>query len=134
MLNLTFFASRRLLTGLILLSLAFFSGCTETEKTDRSEQTESPANNEIKYIDSLVIELTGRDSVTVLDLLKENHEVGIVATALGVFVKRIDSLENGSTIFWIYSVNDSMPEIAADRYQTKDGDQIRWHYRKLAGK
>lgn len=129
--NLSLLTKRLLPTGLILLSFALFTGCAESEKSNLPEQTETTAKTEFEYTDSLIIELAGRDSLTVLDLLEQIHQVEKVNTALGVFVKGIDSLESSSTLFWVYSVNDSMPEIAADKYQTKDGDQVRWHYRKM---
>jgi hypothetical protein len=82
--------------------------------------------------DSTVIMLEGRDSVTVLDLLKESHTVKSWGTVMGTYVESIDSLQNSSTVFWIYSVNDSMPQIASDKWTTRTGDRVAWHFRKLS--
>jgi hypothetical protein len=84
-------------------------------------------------VDSMVISLAGRDSVNVLDLLKETHTVRSWGTVMGTYVESIDSFKNGSTVFWIYSVNDSVPQIASDKWVTRNGDRVAWHFRKLSG-
>jgi hypothetical protein len=65
--------------------------------------------------DSVVVELAERDSVSVFDLL----------------VKQIDSAKNSASAFWIYSVNDTMPKVAADRLLTRTDDRVKWHLRKM---
>lgn len=80
--------------------------------------------------DSLVIELTGVDSVSVFDLLLQEHDVDYVSGGMGVFVKAIDSVENSPGVYWLYSVNDTIAQVAADRYITSDGDRVRWHFRR----
>jgi hypothetical protein len=82
--------------------------------------------------DSLTIALTGRDSVTVFDLLVESHQVDYAQSSMGVFIKTIDSVTNSSGVFWLYSINDSMASVAADKYITKDNDRVIWHFRKLS--
>jgi hypothetical protein len=113
----------------IVLALGFLSSCGgqgESPPMDRQPAGESAAP---AVRDSLVIELAGRDSVSVFDLLLADHEVDHYATAMGAFVRAIDSLENSSTACWIYTVNDSMADIASDRYITTDSDSVKWHYR-----
>ena len=78
-----------------------------------------------------MIELEGVDSLTVFEILRSKHQVDYLTTAAGVFIKAIDSLENTSDFFWIYSVNDTMPQVASDKYHTSDGDSVRWHYRRI---
>lgn len=80
--------------------------------------------------DSVVIDLTGEDSVSVFALLQRDHNVEYKSTAMGVFVTGIDGLKNGSGIYWIYTVNDTTPQSAGDRVLTKSGDRVQWHYRK----
>jgi hypothetical protein len=81
--------------------------------------------------DSLRIELVGVDSISVLDLLRRGHEVAIKHSAMGVFVTGIDSFENSTEAFWLYSVNDTMPQVGCDEVITRTGDRIVWHYRKF---
>ena len=95
------------------------------KRTDSTIQTVSGGR------DSLLIALAGVDGTTVLDLLKKEHDVEYRSTAVGAFVARVDKVKAGSTYFWIYSVNDSFPSVACDRYETSDGDRIVWHFRKM---
>jgi hypothetical protein len=81
--------------------------------------------------DSVVIELAGADSQTVFDLLKDGHEVEYKPSAMGIFVTAVDSIENSAGAYWIYSVNDSVPQVACDKYVTKNGDMVKWHFRKM---
>jgi len=79
--------------------------------------------------DRLAIEMVGVDSMSVFDLLIQNHQVDFQGSPLGVFVKAIDSIENGGGYFWLYSVNDSMAQVSCDKYMTSNGDRIKWHFR-----
>jgi hypothetical protein len=81
--------------------------------------------------DSVVVELAERDSVSVFDLLRQSHAVCFQSTIGGVFVKQIDSAKNSASAFWIYSVNDTMPKVAADRLLTRTDDRVKWHLRKM---
>jgi hypothetical protein len=119
--------------GLICLSVA---GCSKQAATSKTAdtQTDGPGadtTRPVKNRDSVTIELTGADSATVFDLLKARHRVDYLSTAGGVFVKSIDSVANGTSVFWIYSVNDTNPKVAADRMLTRTGDRVVWHFRKM---
>ncbi|MBD3401878.1 DUF4430 domain-containing protein [candidate division GN15 bacterium] len=80
--------------------------------------------------DIATIELTGRDSTTVFELLNEAHEVQFKQSSLGTFVTGIDTLEVTPETFWVYTVNDSMPDVGADRCTTQAGDRVVWHLRE----
>ena len=79
--------------------------------------------------DSLILEMTGIDSLTVFDILVKEHEVKHMTSLKGAYVVRIDTISNEGGYFWLYSVNGVMGVGACDKYVTKDGDAIRWHYR-----
>ena len=83
------------------------------------------------FSDSLVIELAGADSVTVLDLVRGSHQVAYRTTLNGAFVTAIDSVENGGGYFWVYTVNDIQVSLACDDCFTSDDDRVKWHFRKL---
>ncbi|UCG62235.1 MAG: DUF4430 domain-containing protein [Candidatus Zixiibacteriota bacterium] len=121
--------------SLILLTSAIWlgAGCSESgdsETASTPDHTDSLAANQ--PFDSLVIELNGIDSLTVFDVLLKAHEVDYFSTAAGVLVRGIDSVTNSRGFFWLYSVNYSMPRVAADRYMTRHGDTVRWHYRRIS--
>ena len=114
------------LVGVLLL---LSCGGQQSDKTDSGNKMNTVS--ESAGSDSLAIVLAGEDSVSVFDLLKRSHRVDSWSTAVGVFVNGIDSMTNGPRVFWIYSVNDSLPDIASDRKITKAGDKVVWHFRRL---
>jgi hypothetical protein len=105
------------------------TGCGKKEtaaKDAAKPDSVTVANTE----DSVTIDLSGIDSVSPFALLQRRHVVDFKKTAMGVFVRGIDSIMAGPGTFWLYSVNDTMPEIAADRMLTRTGDKVVWHLRK----
>ncbi len=116
---------------LALFSVALLASCGSQQSDKGGATAKVNLASESPGSDSLTITLVGEDSVSVFDLLKRSHDVDSWSTAVGVFVKGIDSFKNGPRVFWIYSVNDSMPDIASDRRITKAGDTVIWHLRRL---
>ena len=113
---------------IILTVILIISGCS---RKDQGEKTQSETTTTEKiYADSMVIELEGVDSLSVFEVLQAGHEVDYKATAMGVFIQAIDSIGGDSDYFWIYAVNDSVAQIACDKYITGGGDRIKWMYRK----
>ena len=116
------FVVRHFIIGAAILALLV--GCSKDSDSEATYGGQDTAE------DSVVIELAGIDSVSAFDLLRRDHEVDYRSTALGVFVTAVDSFETSRTAFWIYTVNDSMLDMAADKAITADGDRVKWHYRK----
>ncbi len=108
------------LGALLLISAALFIACGSTDTN------QSPG----AAADSVTVALSGVDSVSVFDLLKQKHAVDYRSTISGVFVTGIDSVENSQQAYWIYTVNDTAPQVAADKMLTRDGDRVVWHFRK----
>lgn len=115
------------LIPILLLAALIISACSSNKDT-ASDTNNSPENTPI---DSLIIELAGVDNKSVFDILNENHQIDYQPSSMGVFVKAIDSVYNSSDVFWLYSVNDSIAKTSSDKYKTKNGDIIKWHYRKV---
>ena len=113
---------------LIILGLLLIVGCGEAEK---EAETVIEEVVESGPIDSLAITLIGVEGKSVYEITKEQQEVESVESAVGMFVHAIDSIEIGSEYGWMYSVNDSMAQVASDKYITNDSDIIKWHYRKF---
>lgn len=78
-----------------------------------------------------IINYDGIEGKTAYDLLKEKYKVEADQSSFGVMVKSIDGLKNSDNKFWLYSVNDKQPEVAADKYTTKAGDKIKWEYKGM---
>ena len=111
---------------LLLITAALIACGGQTDDSSSDADTSAPASAS----DSLVITLVGEDSVSVLQLLQRDHEVDLKSSVMGVFVTAIDSLETAPSVFWVYTVNDTSPKVACDRMLTRDGDMVRWHFRK----
>ena len=107
----------------VLFSLLMVSNCTKSELEQKTQ--------DFVVQDSLIIINYGVDSMNVLEILQQNHDVNTVSSGLGTFVKGIDNIENSSEAFWLYSVNDTIADRAADNFVTKSGDVIKWHYRLI---
>ena len=118
---------------LLILSALLLCSCdSKTENESALKQSEAVDSTALSPPpDSVVIELAGADSQTVFGLLKDGHEVEYKSSVMGIFVTAIDSIENSAGSFWIYSVNDSVPQVACDKYVTKNGDVVKWHFRKM---
>jgi hypothetical protein len=110
---------------IIALSLValVLGACGQKESASKEPQKDQEQ-------DSLTIVLTGEQGKSVADILGARHEVRILASARGMFIKAIDGVENTGEYNWVYTVNGKPATVAADQYITEPGDTIRWHYRK----
>ena len=58
-----------------------------------------------------------------------NLEVVHHKESMGAFVDSVDGVENGEDgHWWSYYVNDEYGQLAADRADVDDGDEVRWVY------
>ena len=78
-----------------------------------------------------VITYDGVEGKTAYDLLKEKYKVEADQQSFGVMVKSINGLATTDKEFWLYSVNDQQPNVAADQYVTKTGDKVKWEYKGM---
>ncbi|KKQ74263.1 MAG: cell wall anchor domain-containing protein [Berkelbacteria bacterium GW2011_GWB1_38_5] len=87
--------------------------------------------NQIKPVVKKVISYDGQNDKTVLDLLKQTHEVKSESSSVGVFVTSIDGSENQSDSFWMFYVDNQLAPVGPDQYKTKDGEKIEWRYEQF---
>ncbi len=109
-------------TALMVLT----TGCGK--KVEDSTQTKIDIPTEMK--DSVVIVTVGIDSLNALEVLKAEHEVDEVSSAMGTFVKGIDGVENNRRTFWFFEINGDMASKAADKILTTSSDTIKWYFRQ----
>ena len=121
------FNKSKLIGFLFLVSCILIAACGQNQQAKDAE----PSAAKEPPRDSLTIRLTGSDSVSVFDLLRRSHDVDYQSSAMGVFVKAIDSISSHDHYFWVYSVNDTMARMAADKYLTSDSDRVVWHFRRV---
>lgn len=112
----------------IILALAIvfvlsgtLTGCSLKPSTAAVSQTQTQK----------VITYDGVEGKTAYDLLKERYKIEADQQSFGVMVKSINGLAATDKEFWLYSVNDQQPNVAADKYQTKTGDKIKWEYKGI---
>jgi hypothetical protein len=104
-------------------------GNKEQDTSKASDSTSTTSEPERKGRDSVSFTLAGQDSVTVFELLQMSHRVEYQSTSMGVFITGIDSIRTGGGGYWVYSVNDTVPKIAADKMFTRHGDTVLWRLR-----
>lgn len=120
-------------TCLVLLSIAACSGNKEAEKpahaipADSTEASQPPR-------DSAMVWWVAADTLTVFEQLRARHTVDFQESAMGIFVKSIDSLANGNNTYWIYKVNDTMVPVGSSSFHTRVGDTVAWHFRHMSQK
>ncbi len=120
------FCARHIFAAFVLLYVVLLTVGCGSNKTDGSAKTAALPDK----ADSLTIELDGKDGMSVLDLTLEKHEVEAHESPMGTFVKSIDSVASGDGYWWLFTINDSTINTACDKYVTKDGDVIKWHFKK----
>ena len=120
----------RLFGILFIVVLLIIGGCSKKQEAEPKVDTTTDLAED-SFKDSLVLKMTSEDSISVFELLDQKHELDIKKTATGTFIIAIDSVKNSDGIFWVYSVNDKMGQMASDNYFTKPGDIIKWHFRNF---
>ena len=125
--------SGRLALLLIVFSHLLLLGCGS--KSNNAAKT-SPQSGTIRPAtaidrDSLFYQFLAEDSTTVFDLTVKNFYVEYEATSGGYFVFSINSIDQGNDYFWVYAVNETMGQVAANNRKIGPGDRIVWHYRLI---
>ncbi|UCD18166.1 MAG: DUF4430 domain-containing protein [Candidatus Zixiibacteriota bacterium] len=108
----------------LTLYLAAGTACSYKQEEDKSKAAPAAEG------DSIVIELVGQTGVSVFEITARSHIMDYDESSAGVFVRAIDSIEAGAGFWWRYSVNDTLGQVACDKYITHDGDRIRWYFGK----
>jgi hypothetical protein len=112
---------------ILIVLISVIIGCGSAEKSQdngSAEVSQSP-------FDSLVLTLEGTEGRTVFELTAEKYHLDYIESAVGNFIHAIDSIEISHEFGWLYSVNDTMATVASDKQVTRDGDIIKWHYRRF---
>lgn len=123
------------ITTLIFLAMillaAFFWSCGESKKEVETDSSTDQMLSNAEPVDSIILELIGQSGRSVFEITGDKYDLDFIESAVGNFVKAIDSVEINHAFGWMYSVNDTMGVVASDKYVTNDSDVIKWHYRKF---
>ena len=86
----------------------------------------------IDYGEGRIVEnvITVASEASVLESLRNLHEVQIKEFDFGKLVEVIDGVKSGDGIYWIYYVNGTMGQVGANQYRLKPGDKIEWKLEK----
>ena len=115
-----------------MLSQLSFVGCSpKSNEIDKSSLLDTTRPATAIDRDSLFFKFVAEDSTTVFDLTVKNYFVEYEATSAGKFVLSINSIDQGNDFFWVYAVNDTMGQVAADNRKIGPGDRVVWHYRLI---
>jgi len=116
-----------------LTAVLCFPGCGSKTKNEANLQSSKADRLPVTAIerDGLFYKLVALDSTTVFDLTLKNYPVDYDKTANGYFVLAINHLCQEKDYYWVYSVNDTMGQVAANNRKIGPGDTIVWHYRLI---
>ena len=117
---------KHLIVALTVVSIFVLGGCASQEAAREGNQPQSETSEQAR-----IITYAGQEGRSVCDILKESYMVEADESSFGLMVKSIDTLAATSSEFWLYSVNGEQPDVACDKYTTKDTDEITWEYKGM---
>ena len=125
--------SRKILALLILTLVIALAACSSKKETGQKIDISSNIERPMTAIDrdSLFYGLTAEDSTTVFDLTSNNYMVEYDKMGDDYFVFAINTVDQGNDYFWVYAVNDTMGNVAANKKKIGPGDRVVWHYRLI---
>ncbi|MFH0749961.1 MAG: DUF4430 domain-containing protein [Candidatus Gottesmanbacteria bacterium] len=67
-----------------------------------------------------------------LSLVAEKKQISLITKQydFGIFVSGVGDAVTTNDFGWIYYVNNMSGDVAADKYELKDGDQVEWKFEK----
>lgn len=130
MMNQTHARPRSLLLVLTLILAGISLVCSKGEDAPSQKTADTLASEpKKKGRDSVVVTYVAQDTLSIFELLQQQHQVSYKSTTMGVFVYEIDSIANDDQTFWIYKVNDTMVPVASNTFHPRVGDTVSWHFR-----
>jgi hypothetical protein len=117
----------------LFLFLILISGCSSDTKKPSQINTQSNIAPPATAIDrdSLFYGMSAKDSTTVFDLTVKNYAVEYDKMGDDYFVFSVNTVNQGDDYFWVYAVNDTMGNMAANKRKIGPGDRVVWHYRLI---
>ncbi len=124
---------KHIIAPLAAIILAFFCCCGSQSKDSSGSPGAVSDTRPATAIDrdSLFYQMAADDSTTVFDLTVKNFYVEYDKTSAGYFVFSINKINQDNDYFWVYAVNDTMGQVAANNRKIGPGDRVVWHYRLI---
>lgn len=133
---------KKYLLGFALITTLTLTGCSNQADTQSKEETNTESNQQAKATTN--VEITIKDTVNdkeilsqeaqidengLEDYLEKNHKAvfkdGMMTELEGI---KQDEEQNQ---YWMYYVNDQMPEVGIGDYQVKDADKIEFRFEQM---
>ena len=111
--------------------LGLFVGLTPARELNTATDTATGPEEQVTTTVMQSLSYQGQDGETAFELLDATHEVESQPSDAVVFVTKIDGVGGDPDTFWLYYVNGESAMVAADQYETKDGDTVEWRYEKF---
>jgi hypothetical protein len=121
-----FFKARRLEILIIVVVIALIGVTYALTKPANAPTVTGTNNQSVQQVANSDIQYQGQDGRSALDLLKVFHRVDTKETSYGPMIVGIDGLAPDSSHFWAFYVNGKLADVGADKYITKNSDQIEW--------
>lgn len=124
---------------LTILTLFMLAACASNEENDQTENNETGTeeiNITLTITDNTTnntideSEYTVEDGTVLIDVLEENYEVEVTDEG---FLTGIEGASQNETenIYWLYEVNDEMPNEGVSDYVVEDQDDITFDLQEL---
>lgn len=113
--------------AIIILGIIGIGAGELAERTGAPRSTTNPTSTaQPANVDP--ISYTANGESTVLDQLKQNHQVETVDSSFGTFVRSIDGVEATGNSAWLYYVDGQLGEQPADQAKPEAGKPVEWRY------
>lgn len=119
-----------------VLALGFYGGLFITRQDQKALSSPQSANPTVTLLvndGQTIATYSAVPAATAYDALvavTSQHQIDIATKQydFGVFVERIGDKTSGPTKAWIYFVNGTSADVAADKKRLLQGDLVEWKY------
>jgi len=108
---------------IIVVGLIGLAGFLVDNRNQKNAQTASE-----KIAGEQIVSYDGVNGKNALEILKSTADIRTEETVIGVFVTKINGIENDNEHYWMFYVNNELANVSADQYQTNDTDKVQWRY------
>ncbi|MDR0956083.1 MAG: DUF4430 domain-containing protein [Candidatus Nomurabacteria bacterium] len=112
--------------AIVVVAAAILTVCL-TRPAKKLAPTKTTAAAKVCPMDAQnVVSYDGESGKTAYQILADDCTVKSSDSSYGKFVTEINGVAAGTTKYWAFYINGKYASVGADKYQTKDGDQLKW--------
>jgi hypothetical protein len=131
-----------ILAGIVILGSAWviYTKINEQPLTEEEDIYQVVSQKEATLVvdygegEPKTIEIDFEEGMTAFDVLEKGTgelDLGLKTKTydMGIFIEAIGEKENGQdNKYWLYYVNEEMPQVAADKKEIKTGDKVEFKF------